>query len=91
MKQIKVTQDVYPALDELVIELKKTNQRHLAVSLHRRMHEDVWTTGSELYEELQNILTNALRSREIKLPKVLKKQLEQVLFVINKYLKTIDN
>ncbi len=84
MKQIQTVQDVYPAVDELVVDLKTSGESRLAAILHHRMHQVAWTTGSELLEELQDVLAGALKS-EAKLPQSLKKQMERILHVIRDF------
>jgi hypothetical protein len=86
MIQVQTIKDVYPALDELVAELNEAGQSRLATTLHHRMHEVAWTARSELFEELRDVLTGALKSDAGKLPAELKQQMERVLVVIRDYL-----
>jgi hypothetical protein len=51
------------------------------------MHQVAWTARSELFEELRDVLTDALKSDETKLPGELKQQMERVLVVIRDFLK----
>ncbi|MCU0785312.1 MAG: hypothetical protein MUF81_14915, partial [Verrucomicrobia bacterium] len=60
----------------------------LAAILYHRLHQVAWTARSELFEELKDVLTDALKSDEAKLPEALKQQMEQVLFVIGNFLNT---
>ena len=62
MKQIQTIEDVYPAIEELIAELKLGSRSHLADILHHRMHLVAWTTASELLEELHCVLGEALQS-----------------------------
>jgi len=50
------------------------------------MHQVAWTTRSELFEELRDVLTDALKSDEAKLPVELKQQMERVLVIIRDFL-----
>jgi hypothetical protein len=86
MIQVQAINDVYPALDELVAELNEAGQSRLATILHHRMHEVAWTARSELFEELRDVLTDALKSDAGKLPVELKPQMKRVLVVIRDYL-----
>jgi hypothetical protein len=86
MKQIQTLEDVYPALDELVIEFKAVGQSRLAAILDHRMHRVAWTARSELFDELRNVLTKAMQSEDTDLPQPLKDQTERILRVINGYL-----
>jgi hypothetical protein len=85
MKQVETIEDVYPALDELIVELKAAGCARLAAILDHRMHQVGWTARSELFEELNNILTKALGSQEPTLPEALQ-QIERVLLVIQSFL-----
>jgi hypothetical protein len=86
MIQVQTVDDVYPALDEVVVELNATVQSRLATILHHRMHQVAWTARSELFEELRDVLTDALKSDPGKLTVELKQQMERVLVVIRDYL-----
>ena len=86
MIQIQTINEVYPALDEVVAELNDADQSRLATILDHRMHEVAWTARSELFEELRDVLTDALKADAGKLPVELKQQMERVLNVIREYL-----
>lgn len=90
MKQIQTVEDVYPALDELAVELKTAGEPRLAAILHHRIHRVAWTARSELFEELQKVLTKALESEGANLPEPLRNQMHQALRVINSYLKDAE-
>jgi len=66
MIQVQTVEDIYPALDELVAELKAAGHPRLATILHHRMHQVAWTARSELFEQLQDVLAEALKSDEAK-------------------------
>lgn len=88
MKQVQTVEDVYPAIEELIAELKTTNQSSkLAAILHHRMHQVAWTARSELFEELQNVFTKALQSETAIIAKPTRNQIQQILEVIDVYLK----
>jgi hypothetical protein len=86
MKQIQTIEDVYPAIEELIAELKLGSHSKLADILDHRMHEVAWTARSELFEELQSVLTEALQSEGTNLPEPLRNQMQQTARVIDKYL-----
>jgi hypothetical protein len=86
MVQVQTVEDVYPALDEVIAELNATVQSRLATILHHRMYQVAWTARSELFEELRDVLTDALKSDPGKLTVELKQQMERVLVVIRDYL-----
>jgi hypothetical protein len=82
MKQVLSVEDIYPAVDELVVELKAAGASRLAASLHHRVHQVAWTSRSELFEELQKVLGQGLESDESTLPEMLRNQIDRVLSVI---------
>ena len=84
MKKIQSIIDVYPAIDELIIELKTVSQFKLADTLYHRLHQVAWTSGSELFEELQNVLEGALQSYEVDLSESIRSQIQQILCVIKR-------
>ncbi|MBN1672176.1 MAG: hypothetical protein JXR37_14140 [Kiritimatiellae bacterium] len=86
MRQIQTIEDVYPAIDELVAELKVGSHSKLASVLHHRMHQVAWTARSELFEELQSVLTEALQSERAILPESVTNQMQQTVNVIRRYL-----
>ena len=86
MKQIQTIEDVYPALDELIAELKAADQSRLATVLHHRLHEVAWTSGLELFEELRTVLTRAVQSDDPKLPEQLKGNAEQIMHALDGHL-----
>jgi hypothetical protein len=86
MIQVQTVEDVYPALDEVVAKLNAAGQSRLATILHHRMHQVAWTARSELFEELRDVLTDALKSDAGKLAVELKQQMKRVLVVIRDYL-----
>ena len=87
MRRVQTVEDVYPAIDELIVEAGAAGHARLATILHDRMYQAVWTAGSELIEELQDVLTQALESDGPKLPDSLKQQMKQVLLVIDSFLR----
>jgi hypothetical protein len=87
MKQVQTVEDVYPAIEELIVALETGNQSKLAAILHHRMHQVAWTTRTELFEELQNVFTKALQSETVSLSESVKTQLQRILQLIDGYLK----
>ena len=53
-------QDVYTAIAELIADLNAQGHHKLARILEHRMYKVPWTSSSELFEELEKVLTNAL-------------------------------
>ena len=52
-------QDVYTAVAELMAGLNAQGHHKLARILEHRMYKVPWTSSSELFEELEKVLTNA--------------------------------
>ncbi len=90
MREVRAFEDVYPAMDELVAELKAAGELRLAAILHHRMRQVAWTARSELFEELQNILTETLESDETTLPQLLRERMDRVLAIIISFLKAVE-
>ena len=53
-------QDVYTAVAELIAGLNAQGHHKLASILAHRFYKVPWTSSSELFEELEKVLTNAL-------------------------------
>jgi hypothetical protein len=86
MKQVQTIEDVCPAVEELIAELKALEGSNLSAILDHRMHRVAWTARSELFEELQKVLTKALESERADLSGAARNQMRLVLRVIEKYL-----
>mgnify|MGYP001770450562 CR=1 FL=1 len=86
MKQVQTIDDVYPAVEELIAELRPLESSNLAAILDHRMHRVAWTDRSELFEELQKVLTKALESGGVNLPEPARNQARLLLRVIKDYL-----
>lgn len=84
MKITKI-ENLYPAIEKLISDLRSNGQTQLADILNHRMHEVAWTTGSELLEELTKILSQALRDSN--LSQSLNAQIKQIIFVVNDWFK----
>ena len=82
MIQIKTIDDLFPALDELVTELKTSGHSRLAAILHHRLHKVAWTTRCELFEEIAIVFNEALDSDHVKLQEPLKKTMRSILAMI---------
>ena len=75
--------DIYDFLKELIINLKKEDQKQLAEILDHRINKVAWTTSSELFEELENILNKASDSEN--LSSELKNQVDEILRMLEEY------
>lgn len=62
MIRLQSPDDIYPAVEELIILLKPHPTSKLSAILDHRMHKVAWTTGDELLEELRGVLTKAQRN-----------------------------
>jgi hypothetical protein len=88
MNQVKTIEDVYPAIEELIVELKSIGQSKLAEILHHRMYRVAWNTREELFEELHPILIDALQKYDVTFPNPIQNQMHQTVQVIGDHLKT---
>lgn len=86
MKQVQTIEDVYPAIEELIAELKLSEGSNLSSILDHRMHRVAWTARSELFEELQKVLVKALESGGINIPETARNQMRLIVRVIENYL-----
>ncbi len=86
MKSINTVDELYRAIDELIIELSAAGYSALADILNHRLHKVAWTTGSELLEELQKILSDTLRAQETTLPTDIVCRVSELLRIITDFL-----
>jgi len=49
MKPVRTVEDLYPAIEELIAELKASGESKLSTILDHRMHRIAWTARSELF------------------------------------------
>jgi hypothetical protein len=87
MTDVQTVDDVYPALEELITELKSAGEPRLAAIIQHRVYQVAWTTRSELFEELERVLAGALETGETTLSRTLKDQIRRVLFVVRRFLR----
>ena len=83
MNNIKTVEDIYPAIEELIKEMRMCENIKLADILYHRMHKVAWTTRSELFEELKRTITTALQSKEYMFPENIKNQLQKIVKMIS--------
>ena len=83
---INTDQDIYPAVDELIAELRLAGQTRQADILHHRLHKVAWTSRSELFKELNDVLTKTLKLDGVFMPDLTRKQIERICTVINECL-----
>ena len=58
MIDVRTTEDIYPALREIIEELRKAGlEKHAAILTHR-MTKVAWTSQNELFEELVKVLSD---------------------------------
>ena len=82
MRNVSTIQDIYPAVEELILLLKEREHTKISSVLEHRMHEVSWTSASELYEELRNILCNAISNSDV--AHEIKEQMRTLVTVIDK-------
>lgn len=88
MISIQTAEDVYPAVEELIKRLKSHPTSKLSAILDHRMHKVAWTTGDELFEELQKVLTGALNESDL-FDLEERAQMDQLLGVIKKRITSV--
>jgi hypothetical protein len=91
MNQNFSVDDVYAALKEVIPQLESVGKSKLAAVLTHRLYRVPWTTGHELLEELQRVLSDALASDARDVPKTLYDQLRRILVTIEDYLSTLED
>jgi hypothetical protein len=72
------TYEIYDAVDQLIGSLRSAGQSKLANILYHRLHVAAWTTSSELLEELQVVLNDALNERDVISIAAMHDQVEQL-------------
>ena len=82
MKPIETVQDVYASVDELVADLNSIEMSQFAGMLYTLIHDTVWTTGSEVLEELQAVITENLSICGDTLSPLVKQKAEVILSAI---------
>jgi len=83
---INTDEDIYPAVDELIAELRSAGQTRQADILHHRMHKVAWTSRAELFEELIAVLTKTLKSEGVPMSELTRSQIERICTIINECL-----
>ena len=89
MEEIRTVQDIYTSVDALVAELNSLKLSGLANTLSFRVHKVAWTSRSELLEELQAVMSEALRVDGGSLPPSIKREIEEILRGIERILADI--
>jgi len=85
MIKIEKIEDIYPAIDELIIVLDKNDkQRYFSKVLKHRMYEVAWTTRSELLEEISKVLKDLIESKKNNLDDIIRSQIDEILNIIRK-------
>ena len=81
MQIVNTIQDVYPAIEEVILLLNNDRHKEFSVKLDHRMHQVSWTSSSELLEELKDIIKCALLV-VVDMDKELVKQMECIVKII---------
>jgi hypothetical protein len=79
MINVRTTEDIYPALREIIEELQKTGLEEHAVILTHRMTKVAWTSQGELFEELIKVLSDVETTKQSTMPTPLLGQVRVVL------------
>lgn len=71
--------DLYKKLNQLIEELKASGKTRLADILDHRTNKVVWTTSSELFDEIRNILEKEQKTNAAELSASLKDRINALL------------
>ena len=74
--------DLYKKINQLVKDLHISGKTRLAEILDHRINKVAWTTSSELFDEIRNILNKELKTDENKLSAITKDQISNLLKAI---------
>ena len=79
MIEVRTYKDIYPAIEELIDDLRCAGFDESATILSHRMHEVAWTTGSELWAELVRVLSDLEATENSRLSPPLAAQVRAIL------------
>ena len=79
MIKVRTTEDIYPALREVIEELTKAGLAKHAAILTHRMTKVAWTSRDELFEELVKVLSDLETTQGPTMPASLSDQVRLVL------------
>jgi len=71
--------DLYKKLNQLIKELRASGKIRLADILDHRTNKVAWTTSSELFDEIRNILEKEQKTNAAELSENLKDQINALL------------
>jgi hypothetical protein len=77
-------QDVYKMVEILIRNLKACGKYKIASILEHRMYKASWTSSSELFEELANVIRNALQEERNGLDEATIKMAEKIVLALDK-------
>lgn len=76
------SEDIYAAVADLIGTLRVHGQHRMAIILEHRMYKVSWTSSSELFEELANVLKNFLEEGKGDLDRRIIMKAEQIVRAI---------
>ncbi len=79
MIEVRTAEDIYPALREIIEEMRKTGLEKQAAILTHRMTKVAWTSRDELFEELVKVLSDIDATQGVAMPAPLSSQVRLVL------------
>lgn len=82
MISIQTTEDIYPAIEELINRLKSHPTSKLSAVLDHRMHKVAWTAGDELLEEVHKVLTSVSVDESSTFELEVRTQIERLIDVL---------
>lgn len=79
MMAVHTTDDIYPALREIIEVLRLSGLDKYAAVLAHRMTKVAWTSQTELFEELVRVLSDIEASQDAAMSATLSKQVRLLL------------
>ena len=79
MNEVRTAEDIYPALREIIEEMRRTGLERQAAILTHRMTKVAWTSRDELFEELVKVLADVEATQGPSMPTLLSDQVRLIL------------
>lgn len=84
MINIENINDIYPALEELMVFFEKNDQKYISSIIQHRLHKVKWTTRNELFDEISKVLSDYVRMNRGNLDVAINNQINRILDIINR-------
>jgi hypothetical protein len=84
MLNVKTPDDVFSAVRELIVTLDRLGHKRVSTILQHRMCVVSWTSRSELFEELREVLAEFLATDGSRIDTLLADQIRSIISVIDR-------